>query len=137
MKLDLNKEIDRKKGETYFNKLLKDRKQIELKGLQKLRSISHNSYLHVVIDIYAIHFGYTSDEAKISLKRMCGFMVYEKNGEKFLKKTSKMNDSELSPFIDWIRNKSAQNGCYIPTPEEYLSNKFNIDKEISNQKQYL
>jgi len=137
MRYDLKKEVDCKKAETYFNKLLKDRKQIELKGLNKLRTIKHNAYLHVVISIYAIHFGYTLKEAKTLLKRLCNFMVYEKNGVKFLKETSKMEDSELSPFIDWIRNNASQNGCYIPSAKEYLANKFSIDKEISNQKQYL
>jgi len=137
MKLDLAKEIDRKKYETYSNKLLSNRSQVELRKIMPVRTLKHNSFLHVVIDIYAINFGYTSDESKTFLKRNCGFMVYEKNGSKFLKKTSKMEDKELSPFIDWIRNLSAKNGHYIPNPEEYLSNKFNIDKEINNQKQYL
>ena len=137
MKLDLSKEIDIKKAQTYFKTLLKDNKQIELKEIKKVRTIKHNAYLHVVISLYAINFGYTLEESKTLLKRMCSFMIYEKEGYKFLKQTSKMIDSDLSKFIDWIRNYAVKNGLYIPSPDEYLVNKFTIDKEIYNQKQYL
>ena len=137
MRLDLSNKIDVKKAETYFETLLSNNKQIELKELKKVRTIKHNAYLHVVISIYAINFGYTLDESKTLLKRMCDFMIYEKEGVKFLKKTSKMLDSDLSKFIDWIRNHASINGLYIPNPKEYLDNKFTIDKEINNQKQYL
>lgn len=48
-----------------------------------------------------------------------------------------MNSQECSEFIEWVRNYSAQEGLYIPDAEEYKLNKFNIDKEINNHKQYL
>ena len=64
-------------------------------------------------------------------------MVYEKNGEKFLRKTSKLDNNDCSKFVEWIRNYSSQQGLYIPDAEEYKTNKFNIDKEINNFKQYL
>ena len=101
------------------------------------RSASQNAYLHVCISIYAIELGYTLEEAKTLLKRMCHFMVYEKNGYKFIKKTSGMSSNELTDFIEWIRNHSAQQGIDIPTSEEYNSNRHNIDMEIAKQKQYL
>ena len=64
-------------------------------------------------------------------------MVYEKNDIKFLKKTSKLDNSECSKFVEWIRNYASQNGCYIPDAEEYKLNKFNIDKQININKQFL
>ena len=137
MKLDLSKTLERKKAKVYFDKLLLQNKKIELKVVQPNRSISQNSYLHVVISLYAINFGYTLNEAKTYLKRLCEFMVYEKNGIKYLKETSKMNSKELSEFINWIRNYASLNGLYIPTAEEYKENKFSIDKEINNHKTYL
>lgn len=137
MKLDLSKTLERKKAKVYFDKLLLQNKKIELKVVQPNRSISQNSYLHVVISLYAINFGYTLNEAKTDLKRLCEFMVYEKNGIKYLKETSKMNSKELSEFINWIRNYASLNGLYIPTAEEYKENKFSIDKEINNHKTYL
>ena len=137
MFLDLSNTTDIKKAETYINKLIDGKKKIELKEIIKGRSISLNAYLHVCITLYAIHFGSTLYEAKIYLKRECGFMVYEKDNIKYLKQTSKLNNIECSDFVSWIRNFSSQKGCYIPDAEEYKQCKYHIDKEINNHKQYL
>ena len=137
MQLDLSNTVDIKKGQLYFTKLVEGKSKIELKKITAKRTISLNSYLHVCVTIYAIHFGYSLYESKIFLKRKCDFMVYEKNGVKYLKQTSKLDNSDCSKFVEFIRNFSAQNGCYVPSPEEYKSNKFEIDREINNQKQYL
>ena len=64
-------------------------------------------------------------------------MRYEKNSNVYLKSTAKLNTKELTEFIEWVRNYSSLNGCYLPTPEEYLEQKFNIDKDIDYNKQYL
>jgi hypothetical protein len=137
MLLDLSNPTDLKKAETYFLKLVGSKEKIELKKITKKRSLNLNSYLHVAITLFAIEYGYTLDEAKTLLKRLCGFMVYEKEGVKFLKKTSKLDNIECSDFLTWIRNYASQQGLYIPTPEEYKLNQFNIDKDINNHKQYL
>ncbi len=137
MILDLTNSLDKQKAETYFNKLLDTQKKIELKEIKAKRSIKHNAYLHVCITLFAIEFGYTIEEAKTLLKRDCEFMRYEKNGIVFLKATRKMLSDELSKFIEWIRNYSGKQGCYIPTSEEYKENHYSIDKHISNNKQYL
>ena len=121
----------------YLRKLIEQGKKVEIKAINKPRSITLNAYLHVAITLYAIHFGYTLEEAKTLLKRMCSFMIYEKNGQKFLRKTSKLDNVECSEFVKWIRNHASKQGCYIPTPEEYKKNQFNIDKEISKHKEFL
>ncbi len=137
MLLDLSLILDQKKAKVYFDKLIVKNAKIELKKIQPNRSISQNSYLHVVISLYAIEFGYTLNETKTDLKRLCEFMVYEKNGSKYLKETSKMNSQEVGEFISWIRTYAGINGLYILSPEEYKKNKFNIDKEINNHKTYF
>lgn len=101
------------------------------------RSASQNKYLHVCISIYAVEYGYTLEEAKTYLKRTCNFMVYEKNGFKFIKQTSQITSEELGQFITWIRNYAGMNGLYIPTAEEYNLNRHAIDMSIALQKQYL
>ena len=137
MYLDLSNTADVKKSEVYLLKLIEGKSKIELKKMQTTRTIKLNSYLHVCITLYAIHFGSTLEEAKTDLKRLCSFMVYEKNGSKYLKETKKLNNDDCSKFVEWIRNFSAQNGCYIPDAEEYKTNRYTIDKEINNHKQYL
>ena len=131
MRLDLDRGLDIEKAKAYMSKLIDSKSKI------KNRSISLNSYLHVCITLFAIEFGYNIEEAKTFLKRECGFMVYEKSGSKFLKSTAKMDNKECSQFVEWIRNYSAGNGCYIPDAEEYKTNRYEIDKDINNHKQYL
>jgi len=137
MKLDLSKEFDVNKAKVYFNKLLSNNKKIELKEIQLNRTVTQNAYLHVCIALFAIEFGYTIDEAKTLLKRECNFMFYEKNNVLFLKLTRNMLTGELTKFIEWIRNYSSNEGCYIPTADEYKDNRFEIDKHINSNKQFI
>ena len=137
MYLDLTNSIDVKKAKNYFYKLNEGKCKIELRKIIPKRTLNLNKYLHVCISIFAIEFGYTLEESKILLKRKCDFMVYDKNANKFLKQTSKLNNKECSEFVEWIRNYSADKGCYIPDADEYKENQFSIDKEINKNKQYL
>lgn len=137
MKLDFNNQIDVNKSMSYLEKLIDGKKQIELKEIRKSRTIKQNSYLHVIITLYAIYFGSILEEAKTDLKRECDFMRYENNNNVYLKSTAKLNTKELTEFIEWIRNHSSLNGCYLPTAEEYLTQRFEIDREIDNNKKYL
>lgn len=110
---------------------------IELRKIQRPRTLQQNKFLHVCISIYAIETGYTLDEAKTLLKRECGFMVYEKNNQKFLKKTSDMDTKELTDFIEWIRNYAGVHGFYIPSSDDYMRNWEEIEQTIEQNKQYL
>ena len=110
---------------------------VELKKQRNIRSLSQNAYLHVCIQIYAIHFGYTLAEAKLDLKRSCDFMSYYKNNMIFFRETRKMNSKELTEFIEWIRNYAGMNGCYIPDAETYKLNKQFFEKQIDACKEFL
>ena len=136
MKLDLSKQIDLNKAKTRFEQLVEKGAKIELKEIRPTRSLPQNSYLHVCLSLYGIHFGYTLNEAKTDLKRNYG-LVYEKCGKKYLRSTANLDSKELTEFIEYIREVAGQNGCYIPTSEEYLQNKFAIDREIEQNKNYL
>lgn len=137
MKFDSSNTVEANKARVRFEYLIQNNKKFELNEVRKKRSISQNSYLHVAITLYAIYFGLTINEAKTDLKRECHFMTYEKNGKKYLVETSKQDSKELSYFVDWIRNYASKEGCYIPDANEYLLNKYNIDKEIGSNKEHL
>ena len=137
MKYDTSIEYEANQARTNLEHLISKEKLIEQKEIRQKRSISQNAYYHICVSLYAVHFGSTLNEAKTDLKRYCDFMSYEKNGKHYLKETRGMDSKELTDFIDWIRNYSAKGGCYIPTSEEYLSNRYAIDKEIEQNKQYI
>lgn len=136
MKLDLSKQSELNKAMSRFEALAEKGAKIELTEIRKARSLSQNAYLHVVLSLYGIHFGYTLAEAKTDLKRNYG-LVYEKNGKKYLTSTSGLDSKKLTEFIDYIRDVAGSNGCYIPSSEDYLLNKFEIDREIERNSKYL
>lgn len=136
MKFDLSKDIQVKQFDERC-KFLKG-KGAKVTITQNIkRTTSQNAYLHVLISLYACHFGWTKDEAKTLLKRMCGFMVYEKKGVKLLRPTSGLSIEEMISFITWIRNHSSQEGCYLPTGKEYRQEQFYYDQMIEQHRQYL
>lgn len=137
MKYNTKNEYEANQAKTRLDWLIDNNKPIELKEIRAKRSLSLNAYYHVCVSLYAVHFGHTLYEAKVDLKRMCPFMTYINNGKMYLVETSKQDSKELSSFVEWLRNYSAKGGCYIPDAEEYLSNKFAIDKEIESSKAYI
>ena len=131
MKLDLSIAFDNNKAKAYFDKLMDSKSKIELKEFKPKRTVSQNKYLHVCFTIVANETGYTVEEAKTVLKREHGaFMVYEKEGNKFLRSTATLDTLEMTMFIDWLRRFAMDHGYYIPTPEEFLQSQFEIEKEL-------
>ena len=134
---------DREKAIERFKKLLDEEATIELKKIVGRRTLSQNAFLHILITIYAIHFGLMLEEAKVQLKRCCPFMRYSKLiGEDqvetvFLKQTSRLDKRELGEFIDWIYVHSSKENCYLPTIEEYKNDKSTYDSIIRSHRQYL
>lgn len=134
---DTSKEIEVNKLLSRLDALLSKKCIIELKEKKKARTLSQNAYLHVCITLFAIESGNHLEDAKQLLKRACHFM-HTFDGDKIKTKlTRDMDSQQLTDFIEWIRTFSAMQGNYIPTPDEYIQNKFTIDSEIEKNKEYL
>ncbi len=103
MLYDLSNKHDRTLAHVYWERLLKNKKKIELRSMITKRTIDQNSYVHVLFNLYGIEYGYTKEEAKTIIKRACPFMRYEKNGNTFLKGTSDLDTKEMKNFINWFR----------------------------------
>jgi len=130
MKLDLSIEYDCKKAIEYFGSLLKDASKIELKKCAERRSINQNSYFHVACKILGDYAGYTVPETKIIIKDQLEFMTYTKNNHRFYRSTSDLTKEEFTELIEYVRSFGDQHGCYIPTSEEYITNHFEIEREL-------
>lgn len=137
MLYDLSKDIDVSKSKLKLEALIKSGKVIELTEKRKKRTVDQNAYLHVAINLYAIESGYNKEEAKTELKRQCSWMRYAKNGSSFLKETKDLNTKEMGEFIDFVIEFCGQQGIYIPTPEEYIQNQVEINKQIEINKAFL
>jgi hypothetical protein len=141
MKLNLAKEFDRDKAEAYFKKLFEKKAKIELKEFRPKRTIDQNSYIHVCFTIIANATGSTIQECKVDVKREHiklvhnSFMVYEKNGKKYLRSTADLDTIEMTNFVDWLREWAYETlGCHIPTPEQYRLEQFEIQKQLEHVK---
>lgn len=141
MKLNLAKDFDRQKAETYFKKLIEKKAKIELKEFRPKRSIDQNSYIHVCFTMIANETGHTIQETKVDVKREHiklvdnSFMLYEKDGNKYLRSTADLDKLEMTNFVDWLRVWAYETlGCYIPTPEQYRLEQFEVQKQLEHVK---
>jgi hypothetical protein len=121
MRYNLKGEVQRDKARAYLEKLAAKGAQCEIVEKRKPRTQSQNGYYYALIALFAVETGYTKEEAHTLVKRKMG-LVYEKNGQKFLKSTAKLDTKEMSAYTEKFRNWSAQQGIYLPGPDEYWHN---------------
>lgn len=134
MKYDLSERADIYIAKGRFAKYLNEGKRIELKVWRAKRTNRQNAYLHVCLGFVAQETGYTIEEAKTLMKRQFGrYLVYQKNGETFYKTTAELDTLQLTEFIEYIRHTASESlGVYIPTPEQYYEDQFEIEKHLES-----
>lgn len=139
-----DKEIDVQRAIVKFKHLIETKKVFELKEKFKRRSISQNSYLHLLFGWFALETGYTTEEVKqeIFKKIVNPNMFYEGEFGDLIKierwrSTSSLNTQEMTLCIDRFRDYSSKEaGIYLPEPKE-LSLLQEIEIQVKNNKQYL
>lgn len=146
MLYDTSKELDKNRAIEKFKFLIGKGKIIELKEKRKIRSISQNNYLHLILSWFALEMGETLEYTKKeTFKREVNSDIFlydfinRKTGEirKELKSTSIIDTKEMTTAIDRFRNFASKNfGIYLPDPED-LINLREMERQIDNQKQYL
>lgn len=123
-----------------FKWLLKNEKNIELKVKHPKRSISQNSYLHLIFSWFGIETGYSAEEVKqeIFKKYVNPSLFYEGEIEEIKgikierwRSTADLDTSQMTLAIDKFRNFASQElGIYIPEPKD-LALLQEIENEIS------
>ena len=139
MKLDTNKAKER------FNWLIEKEKRFEMTVKNPKRSISQNSYLHLILSAFGLEFGYTPEEVKqeIFKKEVNHDVFYIEQVGSIIeiarwKSTADLNTSELTLCIDRFRNFSSQHGCYLPEPGDLaLINEMERQLSSNNNKIHL
>jgi hypothetical protein len=143
MKYDLSNEIDIQKAKVYFAHLIEKKKRIELKVKHPKRSISQNSYLHLILSAFGQNFGYTLAETKQEIfKNLVNLEIFYVGQKGDLvtisewKSTADLNTKELTLAIDRFLDYSAKNGYLLPDPSNLVWIE-QLEQEIENNKQYL
>lgn len=142
MIFNLNNELDKQRAECRFDFLLKHQKTIELKEKKPKRSISQNSYLHLILSWFAFEYGETLQYIKQEMfKKIVNKEIFKteyinkKTGEirEDWRSTAVLDTKEMTLAIDRFRDyASKEAGIYLPEPSDIILLE-QIERELSQQ----
>lgn len=94
------------------------RVQVTVRVEEKIRSNPQNSYLHLIIKIWADEIGYEPKELKEVIRKL--FLEYYEDGFPLpkYKSTADLTTIEMEELCENIRRKAAECGVYLPLPNE-------------------
>ena len=143
MLYDLTSDMQRKSFLARIDNLIEKGAVVEMTE-KAFRSPNQNRYLHLLIGVVAIETGNTLEDAKTYyFKKAVNpdlFQVYVKdnmgNTIDRLRSTAELTKEEMSIAIDRFKRWGAENGIYMPNPEDIHLLK-EIEVEMGRMKSYL
>ena len=143
MVYDLSSEFQRKAFLARMDNLMEKGAVVELTE-KAFRSPNQNRYLHLLIGVVAIETGNTLEDAKKwYFKETCNpdlFHVQHRdkmgNCIDHIRSTAELTKEEMSTAIDRFKRWGAENGIYMPNPEDIHLLK-EIEIEMGRMKSYL
>ena len=143
MLYDLSSEFQRKAFLARVDNLMEKGAVVELTE-KVFRSPNQNRYLHLLIGVVAIETGNTLEDAKKwYFKETCNpdlFHVQHRdkmgNCIDHIRSTAELTKEEMSTAIDRFKRWGAENGIYMPNPDDASLLKA-IEIEMGRMKSYL
>lgn len=143
MVYDLSSDFQRKSFLARIDNLIEKGAVVELTE-KAFRSPNQNRYLHLLIGIVAIETGNTLEDAKKwYFKETCNpdlFHVQHRdkmgNCIDHIRSTAELTKEEMSTAIDRFKRWGAENGIYMPNPDDASLLKA-IEIEMGRMKSYL
>lgn len=117
MKFDLKSLDETTEAFEYVTELSGKEAMVEIKKISPKRSLSQNSYLHLILTYFGDHFGYETEEAKAVYKYVnVDIYRYHKKGfpYPFWRSSADLTKDEMTTSIDKFRKVSAEHGCELP-----------------------
>jgi hypothetical protein len=143
MKYNLSSSHDIAEAQRLLSQLTVDGKMVEIKEIKPRRSLSQNSYLHVLLGAFGSNLGYTTEESKELYKRLPGnkeLYVYTKDvGGKpmeFTRSSADLNKDEMTKSIETLREWSAKMGYPLPTADN-VEELRRLENYIETHERYL
>ncbi len=138
---DSTSKFDCERAITVLKGFIAKGKKFELKAKHPKRSISQNSYLHLILTWFGLETGYTLEEVKqdIFKKHVNPTLFYEGEfGDLIIierwRSSASLSTAEMTLAIDRFRNFSAiECSIYLPEPNDLASIQ-NMEIEISKHK---
>jgi len=129
-----------------LNYFISKEKRFELKAKNDKRSISQNSYLHLILSWFGVETGYTLEEVKqeIFKKHVNANLFYDGDIKGIItvsrwRSTADLDTAEMTLAIDRFRDFSSKElGIYLPEPKD-IALLEEIENELSKNKnkQYI
>ena len=143
MVYDLSSDFQRKAFLARVDNLMEKAAVVELTE-KAFRSPNQNRYLHLLIGVVAIETGNTLEDAKKwYFKETCNpdlFHVQHRdkmgNCIDHIRSTAELTKEEMSTAIDRFKRWGAENGIYMPNPDDASLLKA-IEIEMGRMKSYL
>ena len=143
MVYDLSSDFQRKSFLARMDNLMEKGAVVELTE-KAFRSPNQNRYLHLLIGVVAIESGNTLEDAKKwYFKETCNpdlFHVQHRdkmgNCIDHIRSTAELTKEEMSTAIDRFKRWGAENGIYMPNPDDASLLKA-IEIEMGRMKSYL
>lgn len=143
MVYDLSSDFQRKSFLARMDNLMEKGAVVELTE-KAFRSPNQNRYLHLLIGLVAIETGNTLEDAKKwYFKETCNpdlFHVQHRdkmgNCIDHIRSTAELTKEEMSTAIDRFKRWGAENGIYMPNPDDASLLKA-IEIEMGRMKSYL
>ena len=143
MVYDLSSEFQRKAFLARVDNLMEKGAVVEMTE-KAFRSPNQNRYLHLLIGVVAIETGNTLEDAKKwYFKETCNSDLFhvqhrDKMGNYIdhIRSTAELTKEEMSMAIDRFKRWGAENGIYMPNPEDIHLLK-QIEIEMGRMKSYL
>lgn len=134
MKFDLSKQQDWERAQDYLVKLTEQGSKAEIKRCKESKTLNQNNYFHVACQCLASETGYTTQEIKDIIKESLDWMQYKKGDRIFVRSTADLSKEEYSNLIDGLLTFATNHGFAIPSPDDYLQNSFEIEKQYENER---
>ena len=143
MLYNLATDLDLRRFLSRADSLARKGKVVELSE-KTLRSHSQNAYLHLIIGVVAMETGNTIEDAKRwYFKEICNSSLFHRqhfdklgNCIDSIRSTADLTKEEMSQAIDRFKRWAADEGIYIPDPEDAERLK-DIEMEMGRMKSYL
>ncbi len=142
---NLSSNFDQQQFKSRCNALYRQGKTVELKEKRHKRTLSQNSYLHLLLSFFAIETGNKTEFVKREyFKKLCNSELFAISiDDPYLgrttdfKSSADLNTEEMSTAIERFRNWSSEvAGIYLPEPnEEDAIN--HIHNEIEKNKRFI
>lgn len=121
----------------YMQRLAAKGAIVNISKVNPNRTLSQNSYLHLLLADFGGHFGYNLEEAKQVYKELNPDLYkYVKKGRTFWRSSAELDKDQMAKSIDRLMQASAKHGHPLPpaTDQGWLRE---VEREAEQMERYL